>query len=75
MSKRLDRRFDGDIIKVWKKLAHAVNNSIVSQPLSNVKGISKNFDWAFIHKKGHARDREQYMELCHSCHLIYDRSN
>jgi hypothetical protein len=38
------------------------------------KKISKSFNWAFINKRGFARDREQYIQLCHSCHLIYDRN-
>lgn len=38
------------------------------------KKISKNYDWAFLNKKGYTRDRGQYMELCHSCHLTYDRN-
>lgn len=37
------------------------------------KGISKRYDWAFINRKGFSRDREQYIELCHSCHIIYDK--
>jgi hypothetical protein len=37
------------------------------------KGKSKTYDWAL--KKGceHARKRENYIELCKSCHAIYDR--
>lgn len=38
------------------------------------KKKSKNFDWAFIDQKGFRRDRESYMELCHSCHLKYDKN-
>lgn len=38
------------------------------------KKISKNYDWAFINKEGYARDRNQYMELCHSCHMKYDKN-
>ena len=35
---------------------------------------SKRFDWAFINKKGYERDKKLYIQLCHSCHLKYDRS-
>lgn len=42
--------------------------------LFNCNGISNKYEWAFKHKKGHARDRKQYYQLCHSCHIKYDRS-
>lgn len=34
---------------------------------------SKSFDWAFTKKEGYKRDRSLYIQLCHSCHLRYDR--
>lgn len=60
------------IIRKYGKASRCENrdNCILGFPC---KGISQTFDWAFINKKGFKRDRKSYMELCHSCHIIYDR--
>lgn len=34
---------------------------------------SKNYDWALIKGKDYKRKRENFMQLCHSCHLKYDK--
>jgi len=36
---------------------------------------SNNFQWAVIHEKGYQRKRENFIQLCISCHKKYDYSN
>ena len=36
---------------------------------------SKSYDYALIHGKSHSHKRENYLKLCHSCHMAYDVSN
>ena len=33
---------------------------------------AKTYEWALIKGKKYSRDREDYMRLCHSCHVKYD---
>jgi hypothetical protein len=37
-------------------------------------GKSKNYDWAFMGVGKYKRDRKLYIQLCHSCHLKYDKN-
>lgn len=37
------------------------------------KGISKNYQWALIKGKICQHKRENFMQLCASCHKIYDQ--
>uniref|UniRef100_A0A6M3MAW5 Nuclease associated modular domain-containing protein n=1 Tax=viral metagenome TaxID=1070528 RepID=A0A6M3MAW5_9ZZZZ len=34
---------------------------------------SSNYDWALIKEKRYERKRKNFMMLCHSCHLKYDK--
>jgi len=36
------------------------------------KGISKIFDWAMLREKSYDFKRENFIQLCRSCHSIYD---
>ena len=38
-------------------------------------GKSKTFDWALIHNRKHARERNNYIQLCRVCHFSYDHQS
>lgn len=37
------------------------------------KRISDTFQWALIHNKAYCKSRNNFKQLCASCHAIYDR--
>ena len=39
------------------------------------KKKSKNYDWALILRLKYERKRENFMQLCRSCHMKYDMIN
>mgnify|MGYP001579767579 CR=1 FL=1 len=41
----------------------------------NCPGKSKCFEWALIKGKKHDHNIKNYMQLCKSCHRIYDGIN
>jgi hypothetical protein len=40
----------------------------------NCLGISKNYDWALIHGKTYDHIKDNFIQLCRSCHVKYDMS-
>ena len=53
----------------WLKYHHGKANKCENELCEST---CKNFDWALLKGKEHKRDRNNYIQLCKSCHSKYD---
>lgn len=58
-----------DAFHIWLKYRHGKANHCENQ---DCNGKSKKYEWALIKGKTYEHKRENYMQLCKSCHVKYD---
>jgi hypothetical protein len=54
-----------------------LTKNYIKKQCENTKcsGKSKTLDWALIHGLEHTKNRENYLVLCRSCHILYDMTD
>lgn len=59
--------------KIHYWLRRTYGNASKCEFTETCKGISNKYDWALKDGCDHEKKRENYIELCKSCHAIYDK--
>lgn len=81
-NKGIDNPFKGELSPKWKgtEIKHSQYHMWLQEHYGkasccenkNCKKISNTFDWALKTEKEYSRNREDYFQLCRSCHRLYD---